>query len=129
MFKEEKKITELYGKESPFTVPAGYFDSLTDSIMGKLPEQEAQVISIESHKTLWLRMPIRKLAAAVAVIALIGGGVSYALRQNTGQQKQMATSSIHTCHTMTSEDADFEQMADYTMLDSQDIYASLIAEN
>ncbi len=128
MIKEEKKITELYGKEKPFAVPAGYFDSLADSIIGQLPEQKAQVVSIERHKTLWLRLPIRKIAAAVAAVALIGGGISYSL-QHAGQHKQMTASAIHANHTMTSEDADFEQMADYTMIDSQEIYASLLAEN
>ena len=88
---------------------------------------------------LWQRLSLRKIAAVVAAVVMVGSGVGFGLRkagqQGTSMQQagteQMAhvEQSAHHAATSMSDDAEFDQMADYAMMDSQDIYASLIAEN
>lgn len=127
MINEEKKINDIFGKENPFKLPDGYFDNLTSQIMDQLPAQEVKV-----H--FWQRMAVRKIAAAVAAVFVLGGGAFVGLRHVqpasqpiahvAGMQHEQATNKQYT-----SDDENFDQMADYTMMDSQDFYASLIAEN
>lgn len=39
--KEEEKIIERYGRKGPWSVPEGYFESLSKDVMDKLPEYPA----------------------------------------------------------------------------------------
>lgn len=128
MTREENILKERFGKENPFKVPERYFDHLTERIMENLPEQEIRVIDIRSRQTLWQKLPLRKIAAAVAVVALLGGGSFWAL-QHEGDSKMVAHAKQHEQKAVSSEDAAFNEMADYAMIDNETIYASLIAEN
>lgn len=128
MTREENILKERFGKENPFKVPEGYFDHLTERIMENLPEQEIRVIDIRSRQTLWQKLPLRKIAAAVAVVALLGGGSFWTL-QHEGNSKVVAHVKQHEQKAVSSEDAAFNEMADYAMIDNETIYASLIAEN
>lgn len=128
MTREENILKERFGKENPFKVPEGYFDHLTEKIMENLPEQEVRVIDIRSRQTLWQKLSLRKIAAAVAVVALLGGGSFWAL-QHEGDSKMVAHAKQHEQKAVSSEDAAFNEMADYAMIDNETIYASLIAEN
>lgn len=128
MTREENILKERFGKENPFKVPDGYFDHLTERIMENLPEQEIRVIDIRSRQTLWQKLPLRKIAAAVAVVALLGGGSFWALQHN-GDSRMVAHAKQHEQKAVASEDAAFNEMADYAMIDNETIYASLIAEN
>lgn len=128
MTREENILKERFGKENLFKVPEGYFDHLTERIMENLPEQEIRVIDIRSRQTLWQKLPLRKIAAAVAVVALLGGGSFWAL-QHEGDSRMVAHAKQHEQKAVSSEDAAFNEMADYAMIDNETIYASLIAEN
>ena len=128
MTREENILKERFGKENPFNVPDGYFDHLTERIMDNLPEQEIRVIDIRSRQTLWQKLPLRKIAAAVAVAALLGGGTFWAL-QHEGDSKMVAHAKKHEQKTVSSDDAAFNEMADYAMIDNETIYASLMTEN
>lgn len=129
MLKEDNILNSCFCKKNHFQVPAGYFDQLTDRVMANLPEQEPRIIHMQS--SLWQRMPIRKIAAAVAVLAVMGGGSVLALKYTGSSKPAMA----HVDHMVqkaavnNNEDATFNEMADYTMMDNETIYASLIAEN
>ena len=133
---EDKKIKALFGKSNHFEVPEGYFDNLTQQIMDKLPEQEAHIIEMPKMSTgmpLWLRSTFQKAAAVVVAVVVVSGGILIGLRHggstthvHVAQQAKMQGGN----HNVGSSDEEtFDQMADYTMMDSQDIYASLIAEN
>lgn len=128
MTREENILKERFGKENLFKVPEGYFDHLTERIMENLPEQEVRVIDIRSRQTLWQKLPLRKIAAAVAVVALLGGGSFWAL-QHEGDSKMVAHAKQHEQKAVSSEDAAFNEMADYAMIDNETIYASLMTEN
>lgn len=128
MTREENILKERFGKENPFKVPDGYFDHLTERIMENLPEQEIRVIDIRSRQTLWQKLPLRKIAAAVAVVALLGGGSFWAW-QHEANSKVVAHVKQHEQKAVTSEEAAFNEMADYAMIDNETIYASLMTEN
>ena len=143
MMNEEKKINDIFGKENHFKVPEGYFDNFAEQMMAKIPMQEfdspeetdknrqenkAKFI----HLSIWRRLPLRKIAAVLAVTAMLGGGVLYQLQQAEKKHHALAhneTSAIESSHVTDGEDAAFEQMADYTMMDTQDFYAQLVAGN
>ena len=142
MINEEKKINDIFGKENHFKVPEGYFDNFAEQMMAKIPMQE--IDSLEEtdrelqenkakmvHLSLWKRLPLRKIAAALAVTAMLGGGVLYQLQQGKKHHAlaHNETSVIGSSHVTEGDDAAFEQMADYTMMDTQDFYAQLVAEN
>lgn len=143
MMNEEKKINDIFGKENHFKVPEGYFDNFAELMMAKIPEQEIDSPEITDkdcqenkakfvHLSLWKRLPLRKIAAVLAVIAMLGGGVLYQLQQAEKKHHAMAHNeapAIESSHVTDGDDAAFEQMADYTMMDSQDFYAQLVAEN
>lgn len=131
MMNEEKILSDHLGKDNHFKVPEGYFDHLMEQVMDCLPEQEAQVISIQHSTAAWWKRPaMRKIAAAVAVVAMVGGGAFVALQhQPSCHPASMAQAEQVQAKQMGSEDATFDEMANYTMMDNETIYASLIAEN
>lgn len=143
MMNEEKKINDIFGKENHFKVPEGYFDNFAEQMMAKIPEQEIDSPEVTDknhqenkakfvHLSLWRRLPLRKIAAVLAVTAMLGGGVLYQLQQAEKKHHAMAhneTPTTENSHVTDGDDAAFEQMADYTMMDSQDFYAQLVAEN
>ena len=149
MTNEEKNIKQILGNEQHFRVPKGYFDTLADQIMAKIPEEEgidfdgglgfSDQRPVARKVSMLMSLPLRKLAASVAAVLLLGGGVTFGLRYIGGKgafethtrANQLAHVEKGARHTVTakSDDAEFEQMADYAMMDNQDIYASLIAEN
>lgn len=134
MMKEEKKIKDTFGNDNHFQVPAGYFDQLADQVMAQIPEPEAiepmaPIAPRKARVSLWKRLAIAKVAAAVAaVVVLLGGGVMVVLQHSAKGNVQMAHSAGFQA-TYSSEDDSFDQMADYAMMDSQDFYAQLVAEN
>lgn len=128
MKKEEKILIDKFGKANHFSVPEGYFESFTDQMMDLLPESEARVIEMRPA-TWWNRLPIKKVAAAVGVVLVIGAG-SLWVGNHTHSDKENTVSSSSLHHSSTgSEYGTFDQMADYTMMDNQTIYASLVGEN
>ena len=143
MMNEEKKINDIFGKENHFKVPEGYFDNFAEQMMAKIPVQEIDTLEetdrelLENkakfvHLSLWRRLPLRKIAAVLAVTAMLGGGVLYQLQQSEKKHHALAhkeTPAIESSHVTDGDDVAFEQMADYTMMDSQDFYAQLVAEN
>ena len=143
MMNEEKKINDIFGKENHFKVPEDYFDNFAEQMMAKIPMQEFDSPEETDkdcqenkakfvHLSLWRRLPLRKIAAVLAVTAMLGGGVLYQLQQAEKKHHAMAhneTPTTENSHVTDGDDAAFEQMADYTMMDSQDFYAQLVAEN
>lgn len=146
MIKEEHILNDNLGKSNHFKVPDGYFDQIAASVMAKLPEQEssaegvsvnahgakARLIDIRSH-ALWQHLPLRQIAAAAAIVMLLGAGIWKLNTSTDDSQKHYASASLspatQKATLKSSEEATFNQMADYTMMDNETIYASLIAEN
>ncbi len=106
--------------ESPFKVPDGYFDTLTERVMARIPENEVKLVSKPRSRwaTAW-----RAYAAVAAMVALLFGAGIYFNQQDeeTGKPVASATGSY-------SEEADFDAVADYIMADESDFYAYLSGE-
>jgi len=114
MEKEEKLIMEKFGQENPFRVPEGYFDSLADEIMNKLPERR------KKSRIITLR-PFFYAAASFVTVILIGA--SFYFNRQTEEQQPLATAST------VYENTYIDDAVEYAMLDNVEIYTLLSSEN
>lgn len=128
MMKEEKILKEKFGKVNPFTVPEGYFDSFADNLMEQLPVMDARVIDMRTQSW-WQRMPLGKVAAIASVVAILGCGALFLTHHDGRGRTPMASVDASHAQEANSEYGTFDEMADYAMMDNQDIYVSLVAEN
>ena len=124
--KEEKYLIEKVGRENPFRVPEGYFDTLASQVMSRVDAEgnEAQEIPmpVKKAKTVWLR-PV--LYAAASVCALFISVVAY--QSHSDQGTAAPTQTVVANNQMLMDDY-FDEAADYVMLDNQDIYACLSSD-
>ncbi len=100
-------------KPNPFRTPEGYFDSLADRIISRLPEEKQQKPALIKRLRPWLYA-----AAFAGVVAL-----SATLYLNHSDDSLKNNEVL-----VASNDTYFEDAADYAMVDNQDIYASLLAD-
>ena len=124
---EEKYLIEKVGRENPFRVPEGYFDTLSSQIMAKIETEGVEARDIKPGKekrakTVWLR-PV--LYAAASVCALFISVVAY---QNYSEQGVAAPAQNVVANNQMMTDDYFDEAADYVMLDNQDIYACLTSD-
>ena len=89
----EAKLLERFGNETHFTVPEGYFDSLTDKVMGRIAQRKRR-------RLIW-----RWAAAAVLAGCVATGGILF--------EKQYKQQLAET------EDIQYiEDALDYSMIDN-----------
>ena len=124
---EEKYLIEKVGKENPFRVPEGYFDTLSSQIMAKVEAEGVAPRDIKAGKekrakVLWLR-PV--LYAAASVCALFISVVAY--QSHSDKDVTAPTQTVVANNQMLMDDY-FDEAADYVMLDNQDIYACLSSD-
>lgn len=124
---EEKYLIEKVGKENPFKVPEGYFDTLSSQIMAKVDAEGVAPRDIKAGKekrakVVWLR-PV--LYAAASVCALFISVVAYQSHSDKGTAAP--TQTVVANNQMLMDDY-FDEAADYVMLDNQDIYAYLSSD-
>ena len=98
--------------QRPFSVPKGYFDNLTPAVMQKIDGQNEQ--AAPKRRTPRLLRPIY-IAAASLCVAIFG----VAVYLGSGSQSPSAATSVPPPPTTS---ADRDVVADYTMMDSEDIY-------
>ncbi len=111
---EEKYIEERVGKRNPFRVPDGYFDQFPEQLMNSLPKRQPKA------KLIWLR-PIFYAAAGICAL-MICTGVYFALSEEPKHEATLVTTPQQEVYD------EFDEAADYMMLDNHDIYA-LLSEN
>lgn len=136
MMKEEHILKATLGTRNHFQVPEGYFDELASKVMASIPESqpvvEMQVEHISQRARilpLWQNAMLRKVAAVACVVLLLGGvsvGVGTSLSSRNDAQHVFGQNYTPVAQT---EDSSFDEAADYTMLDNQEIYASLLSES
>ena len=120
MDENEKWLRSHYGNDNPFTVPEGYFESLSDSIMSSLPEQQTHVVAMGNNS--WKR----KIAAAVAVAASVAVVISVSITGGfrLGTTQPANGGSVDDSEQVSStEYTVVDEMANYAMLDNVDMYA------
>lgn len=100
--------------KEPFTVPEGYFEQLTARVMKRVEREAARPRAMElPHATRqWQRAGAA--AAIVAIMALAGYGIA-----SPGDDPEREATGPHA-----TENAVYtvDEVADYAMLDHQDIY-------
>ena len=141
---EEKYIREKMGTRNPFTVPDGYFDQLAQQIIDRLPadgqtqEAASTTTGVGKNVSGELQSPVspsprpaivrylRPLlyAAACAALAIVVGTVYRNTATADSEQLVAHQQEIVTTYS----DTYMEDMADYAMLDNEEIYASLLAD-
>lgn len=125
MTKDEKLIISKFGRVNPFAAPEGYFSSFARDFAERLPERETAAAAVpadNSGVTGSLRVSVwHKVACAacVAVAALLTS--LYLVGSDSDDNSQQATTD------MMSYDDYVDMVADYAMMDNDDIYA-LISE-
>ena len=111
----EHIIKEHDSGRRPFTTPDGYFESFTQRLMQRLPEQthgqkETPVVTLRPAR----RMLQYAAAVAVAVIC-VGGGLYLYNRQDTQTAMNVAAED------MLDDDGNIEEILDYEMLSNNQI--------
>lgn len=97
---EEKAILERCGRENPFRVPAGYFDTLPQQVMSNLPRKRNTI-------RLWQRVAV---AAVLSGFVAIGGFMLF--NSAYSNQAKMAEQL----------DAEYmDEMLDYSMVGNMEI--------
>lgn len=132
MLKEEKYIEKQFGKANSFKVPNGYFEGFSSKIMDKLTSEAQTDVKplspISARKSFWIRyrLAIGSVAAGICITVLSLG--AYIHKADTGhpkqsvQQIQMATSLQHS-------DNNIDEFVNYTMMDTEDMYAYMADAN
>lgn len=123
MNKEVKELEQKFGKRIPFRVPDNYFDNFTSELMEKLPNTEGRVIRMQT--TIWHRLRPTMIVAATVLAAAFCVNF-YFNRADHNNLKQANKQVIG--NTQQSSYSAFDQAADYTMLDNEQIYA-YVSEN
>lgn len=117
MNKNENLLKKKFGKQQPFLVPEGYFDTFSARLMAKLPAQNIPMRPSTpsslwaSDRKKWVRNASLFVAGICAVL------FSLNLIFSKGRQRSVQTAG-NTIQVMT-----IDQAADYTMMDNDDIYA------
>lgn len=120
MEQEEKILMEQFGRQNPFRVPEGYFDSLTERVMTQLPERDMTQQPARKPKSRIVALRHWFYAAAcIAVMAVMG--ITYYFHQTEPTQQVAATE----ISAPAPDNSYVEEAADYAMLDNVEIYAYL----
>ena len=127
-FKDIFDVKEL--EKNPFQVPDGYFDSLESRILHNVHLHEKKEESRQHSR--WGRIiamrPMRWAAACIAVTAVCA--TAFFCNIDNGGDMMADTSGMQTeIHSAYNGNDDFNQAADYTMLDNHDIYMMLADES
>ena len=125
MYLEMNKQTNLptpAESRGHYSVPEGYFDSLEERIMAKIPEETPEEVTEAPRVSLWMRLrPIAYMAAMFVAMNLI----FRAFAPKTAEDKSVATA--QTEHSSEDEYADYgERMTAVAGYDSY--YNSLLSD-
>ncbi len=119
----DKFIQERFGRKKPFKVPDGYFDSFPSELMRKISEQErastARLVTMKPSRKHRFR-PVAAIAASVCV-AIFGVGLYF--QSNGSHPAKEPVSAMQGYNTISYSTVD--AMADYAMMDTEDMYAFL----
>ena len=120
---EEQYLIEKAGKENPFRVPEGYFDTLASQVMARVDAEGAKPREIhlqaKEARTAWLRPVLYAAAGVCALLISVTAYQHFSSQSDEAAKEQVAVYAEDT----------FEEAADYAMIDNQDIYACLTSDN
>lgn len=113
--KTEKDIEMLCGKNRPFIVPEGYFESLTARVMSNLPET-GKVVQLPKRHYYWKEWTTAAAACIAAVVIF------------THYTDKTPETKITAATTTVYDEQYQEDMMEYAMMDHNDVYNYLSGE-
>ena len=123
--KTEENLKEMFGRENPFKVPENYFETLADNIISQLPEESsAQVVKM----SVWKKYRVHLLAAACVLSVLFSAGIYISVKENTKDTQVFDQTKMELAETTIETEDAFDEMADYAMIDKEDMYAYIAGE-
>lgn len=126
MMHEEDYLRTRLGRKNPFTTPKGYFDQLATRVMSQLPaigqESDIKQKPATEQKPAMLRT-LRPWLYAAACVAVLVVCVTWLFSQRSPSQQPVATTTNTSVTAVT--DSYVDEVADYAMMDNQDIYLYL----
>ncbi|MBP5646485.1 MAG: hypothetical protein J6X21_03685 [Bacteroidaceae bacterium] len=123
MKKEKTYKLDERGSRRPFTVPEGYFESLTQNIMASLPKQES-LYSTKTTVTTWMRIkPYLYAAAAFAgIFFCIKAAVGISSHNNASEVAKAEETTIYS-------DEYIDSFLETSMIDDYTLYYTLVNAN
>ena len=121
MDREESKILKHFGRKNNFNVPEGYFDLLPEEILSKLAHEPAKPVVMQPKLRFsyrWLKVAM--LVGVVSASSLLG---MHYMSSDSSDEFEIDTYSNNTAYSA------IDEIAAYTMMDNDNIYASLIDNN
>lgn len=121
----EEKLKEMFGSENPFKVPENYFETLADNIISQLPEESsAPVVKMSA----WKKYRVHLLAAACVLSVLFSAGIYISMKENMKDTQVLDKAKLELAETTIETEDAFDEMADYVMVDKEDMYAYISGE-
>jgi hypothetical protein len=121
----EENLKEMFGRENPFKVPENYFETLAENIISQLPEESsAQVVKM----SVWKKYRVHLLAAACVLSVLFSAGIYVSVKENTKEAQVFDKTRVEVAETTIEAEDAFDEMADYVMIDKEDMYAYISGE-
>lgn len=115
MTKEEHIIKQKFGSEVLFKVPEGYFENFTHILMDKLP---TQIVHIKPARVVaYSKFRFVTMVAASTITAVLT--ISTLFNRPSNMVNSQSFSSLTE---YIQADTYVDEMADYTMMDSEDMY-------
>ena len=121
MNREENTILKHFGRKNNFNVPERYFEHLPEEILAKLAHEPVKPVIMRpapsfSHR--WLKVAM--LVGVVSASSLLG---MHYMSSDSSDEFEADTYSNNTAYSA------IDEIAAYTMMDNDNIYASLIDNN
>lgn len=124
----DDSLKAQYGARRPFTVPDGYFEQLGETMVRRLSEDgtcSAPVLRAV-RKSMWQRLsPLVAAASVVGVVMLVGLGVRRPAAERAVSASLPASASVAKA---AGDGDELDRVADYSMMDEDDVYAYLSSE-
>lgn len=121
----EENLKEMFGRENSFKVPENYFETLADNIISQLPEESsARVVKM----SVWKKYRVHLLAAACVLSVLFSAGIYVSVKENTKEAQVFDKTRVEVAETTIEAEDAFDEMADYVMIDKEDMYAYISGE-
>ena len=129
----EEQLLSEFGNRRPFKSPDGYFDNLETRIMSQITAKETETneetqISKKGKTTSFRRLRPLMIAASFIGLILIGVITMHFFQGNeqTQQNNNIAATPTSTIAKEESTNTEYlDEVADYMMLDKDDVYAYL----
>lgn len=115
-------------QNNPFKVPENYFDTLTERIMNRIPEENSIANAEKQKKGRILSLRSLRWAAAIACFFVVGATSVFYVSNNGSSSLATNNADTMSLPILSADNDIVTEAADYTMLDNEDMYQLLAEE-